>query len=69
MISTELLIIRVGTSSLRFLRPFNDQLLSAAGFSWDRPPLTPVHWSQGRYLLQAIRRKPDFAGYALTEHG
>ena len=49
------------------LRPFNDQLLSAAGFSWDRPPLTPVHWSQGRYLLQAIRRKPDFAGYALTE--
>ena len=49
------------------LRPFNDQLLDAAGYAWDRPPLTPVHWSQGRYLLQAIRRKSDFEGYALTE--
>ena len=49
------------------LRPLNDQLLSAAGYSWDRPPLTPVHWSQGSYLLQAIRRKSDFASYALTE--
>ena len=48
------------------LRPFNDQLLAASGFSWDRPPLTPVHWSQGRFLLQAIRRKRDFEGYALS---
>ena len=36
------------------LRPLNDQLLAASGFSWDRPPLTPVHWSQDRFLLQAI---------------
>ena len=47
------------------LRPLNDQLLAAAGYAWDRPPLTPVHWSRGHFLLQVIRRKSDFQRYAL----
>ena len=47
------------------LRPFNDALLHLSGFSWDRPPLAPVHWTQGQYLSFVIRNKDDFRDYAL----
>lgn len=48
------------------LRPFNDALLHLSGFSWDRPPLAPVHWTQGQYLSFVIRNKDDFRDYALS---
>ena len=47
------------------LRPFNDELLGLAGYAWDRPPLVPVWWTQGKYLHRAIQRKQDFEAYAL----
>lgn len=48
------------------LRPFNDDLLANAGYAWDRPPLAPVFWQQGKYLLEAIKRKEEFSAYALS---
>ncbi|WP_063405612.1 MULTISPECIES: sulfotransferase family protein [Prochlorococcus] len=47
------------------LRPFNDELLELAGYAWDRPPLLPVWWSQGKYLHCVNQRKQDFEAYAL----
>ena len=47
------------------LRPFNDELLELAGYAWDRPPLLPVWWTQGKYLHCVIQRKQDFEAYAL----
>ena len=46
--------------------PFNDYLLYQSGYSWDRPPLAPVYWSKGEYLLSVIERKSDFVGYATS---
>ena len=49
------------------LGPLNDALLNDAGFSWDRPPLAPLFWSQGRYLLRATQSKSEFEAYALGD--
>ena len=46
------------------LREFNDKVLELAGYSWDRPPLGRMHWCQGRFLLEAVRIKSQFRGYA-----
>lgn len=48
------------------LRPFNDGLLASAGYAWDRPPLAPVYWQQGAYLMEVIQRKQEFSAYALS---
>ena len=50
------------------LRPFNDNLLSIAGFAWDKPPLASIHWCQGRYLLEVHRNKHDFSAYSLSSN-
>jgi hypothetical protein len=49
------------------LGPLNETLLAEAGFSWDRPPLAPLSWSQGRYVMRAIENKSDFEAYALGD--
>ena len=49
------------------LGPFNDQLLSLVGASWDRPPLTPPFWRQGKILHFLSRHKSDFETYALEQ--
>lgn len=48
------------------LRPLNDALMIQAGYSWDRPPLSPVYWREGRHLLTAFQYKSEFSSYALT---
>ncbi len=46
--------------------PLNDYLLYQSGYSWDRPPLAPVYWNKGEYLLSVNERKSDFIGYATS---
>ena len=67
VILTELLIILVVTLSQRSSVLLMTSFLERPATHGIVPPLTPVHWSQGRYLLQAIRRKSDFESYALSE--
>lgn len=49
------------------LGPLNQALLAKAGFSWDKPPLSPIYWMQGHYLELAIENKRDFEMYALQD--
>lgn len=46
------------------LRSFNDKILDLAGYTWDRPPLGQFDWNQGRFLLEGVRVKNEFLGYA-----
>ncbi len=50
-----------------FLGPLNESLLSLSGCTWDRPPLTPVNWTQGKYLEVATQKKSEFAEYSLSD--
>lgn len=49
------------------LGPLNQALLVKSGFSWDKPPLSPIYWRQGHYLELAIENKKDFEAYALQD--
>ena len=51
-----------------FLRKTNDHLLDKSGYAWDRPPITPIHWTQGKYLVIANSIKDKFENYSLTDN-